>query len=301
MTERAFRRLALAAMATSLSAIALATPVLAQQTTVRIWTPQTAGYQEWIEWANTAIKEVDPTLDIVLETFPNEPYKTMVQVGAASEDGPDIFFNWAGEVTASMVRDGLVLDISAFGDGEGGYKASIPASLLGFFAYDGKQYGVPMQAVTKYFYYNTAKFEELGLAVPQTMTDLIAMCGAIRTVDPSLTPISIGNSGPWQTVHYMTMLNERVLGVAGTAPDYDLSNADDQLFTNPGYTEAWQILADMRDADCFQPAPNATTPEAGEAMFTSEVALMNYCGSWCTSIFNAEGFGGKYKMFRMPA
>ena len=47
-----------------------------------------------------------------------------------------------------------------------------------------------------------------------------------------------------------------------TAADYALTAPDDQLFTNPGYVEAWQKVVDLKEAGCFQDAPNATSPEA---------------------------------------
>ena len=55
----------------------------------------------------------------------------------------------------------------------------------------------------------------------------------------------------------------------------------------------------MQKAGCFQDAPNATSPEATRAMFSSEQSPMIYCGTWCAAIFDADGFTD-YAMFRMP-
>ncbi|MBZ0325351.1 MAG: SDR family oxidoreductase, partial [Alphaproteobacteria bacterium] len=59
-------------------------------------------------------------------------------------------------------------------------------------------------------------------------------------------------------------------GEEGTAADYALTAPEDQLFANPGYVEAWQKVLDMKDAGCFQDAPNATSPEATRSMFSAE-------------------------------
>ena len=53
------------------------------------------------------------------------------------------------------------------------------------------------------------------------------------------------------------------------AADYALTAPDDQLYTNPGYVEAWQKVLDLKDAGCFQDAPNATSPEATRSMFAA--------------------------------
>ena len=96
------------------------------------------------------------------------------------------------------------------------------------------------------------------------------------------------------------MLNQRVLGAEGTAADYALSNDADKLFTDPGYVTAWQKVLDLKNAGCWQDAPNATSPESTRSMFSSEQSPMIYCGSWCAGIFDADGFTD-YAMFRMPA
>ena len=57
----------------------------------------------------------------------------------------------------------------------------------------------------------------------------------------------LGNSERWKLNHYITMLNERVMGAATTAPDYALANDDDKLFTDPGYVEAWQKVLDLQE------------------------------------------------------
>src|ERR1700754_4664582 len=96
------------------------------------------------------------------------------------------------------------------------------------------------------------------------------------------------------------MLNERVNGLEAMQADYSLTAPDDQLFTAPGYVEAWQKVLDLKDAGCFHDAPNATSPEATRSMFASQVSPMIYCGTWCANIFMTEGFSN-FAMFRFPA
>ena len=113
-------------------------------------------------------------------------------------------------------------------------------------------------------------------------------------------PWPLGNSERWKLNHVITMLNERVLGAEATAADYALTAPEDQLFTNPGYVEAWQKVLDLKEAGCWQDAPNATSPEASRSMFAAQVSPMIYCGTWCEPIFHTEGFDD-FAMFRFPA
>jgi raffinose/stachyose/melibiose transport system substrate-binding protein len=269
------------------------------QTTIKMWTLKTEGYPEFIEFARAEYAKTHPDVEIVYENFPNEAYKTTIQVALVGSDPPDVFFNWSGEDAARLVRDGLALDISDLGNREGGFRHSLSEGWQASFVLDGKNFGVPTDAVSKYFYYNKSFFAEHNLSPPADFAGLLQLCRDIRAVDASIVPVPLGNSERWKLNHYITMFNQRVLGQDGTAADYALTAPADTLFTDPGYVEAWQKVLDMKDAGCWQDAPNATSPEATRSMFSAEQSPMIYCGTWCAGIFDADGFTD-YALFRMP-
>jgi raffinose/stachyose/melibiose transport system substrate-binding protein len=266
---------------------------------IKMWTLVTEGYPEFVEEAAAAFKETHPDVNIIYETFPNEAYKTQIQVALTGSEPPDVFFNWSGEDAARLVRDGLAADITESGQKAGGFGESVSEGWLSSFAYEGHNYGVPTDAVSKYFYYDPVFFEENGLEPPETFDGLLQLCRDIRAIDESIVPWPLGNSERWKVNHVITMLNQRVLGSEATAADYNLSAPDDELFADPGYVEAWQKVVDLMDAGCFQDAPNATSPEASRSMFAAQVSPMIYCGTWCASIFSTEGYDG-FQMFRFP-
>jgi len=291
------RRVALAGIA-ALGAVAAVGA--AQAVDIKMWALTNAGYPEFIQAAVTEFKKTHPDVNIVFEEFPNEAYKTAIQVALAGSSPPDVFFNWAGEDAARLVRDGLALDITPYKDVDGGFGKYLSEGWLSSFEYQGKNYGVPTDAVSKYFYYDIDFFKDHSLTPPTTFGGLLDLCKSIRGIDATMVPWPLGNSERWKLNHVITMLNERVLGAEATAADYALTAPDDQLFTNPGYVEAWQKVLDLKDAGCFQDAPNATSPEASRSMFASQVSPMIYCGTWCANIFMNEGFSN-FAMFRFPA
>ena len=292
------RTAALAALATSLSALASA--ATAEDVQVKFWSLKNPGFAEFVDIAKESFAEKHPDVEIVFEDFPNEAYKTAIQVALTGSDGPDAFYNWVGEDSARFVREGLALDISEYGTGPDGFQSVLSDGWLSAMRYDDGLYGVPVEAVSKFFYYSVPYFEEHGLEVPTSFDGVIETCKAIREIDPDTVPLPLGNSERWKVNHYITMLNERVLGHEQTSDDYDLSAADEELFTDPGFVTAWEKLLEMQDAGCFQDAPNATSPEISRAMFSSGASPMIYCGSWCAGIFDGDGFTD-YATFRMPA
>ena len=282
------------------AAIGLAAPAFAEDVTIKMWTLDNNGYEEFIQQAAAAFAQTHPGVTIEHQVFPGDPYKTGLQVALVGSDGPDVFFNWSGDDAKRLVKDGLALDITDYGNAEGGFATFLGEGWLDAFRYDGKLYGVPADAVSKYFFYNKGYFAEHDLSVPTTFTELAGLCKAVRAIDADTIPMPMGNKTRWKAIHWMTSLNQRMLGVEGTAADYDLSRDDAELFTDPGYAGAFHKLLDLQDAGCFEEAPNATDYAVADTMFTTGASPVEYCGSWCTSAQDEAGFTD-YGLFRFPA
>ena len=143
-------------------ALGLATTAIgaAQAVDIKLWNLTNVGYPEYVAMATAEYKKTHPDVNIVFENFPNEAYKTTIQVALAGSEPPDVFFNWAGEDAARLVRDGLALDITEYGSAPGGFKQYLSEGWLSSFEYDGKNYGIPTDAVSKYFYYDKAFFAD---------------------------------------------------------------------------------------------------------------------------------------------
>ena len=266
------------------------------QTTIEYWTTaneQTGPYYEGlVEQFNQSQDEVN----VVLRTYANEAYKTALQVGLASENPPDVFFNWAGDDTNRFVREGQLLALTDAA--QDGWGETLSEGAINAFSYDGDIYGVPTSQESKFFFYNERIFEENGVTPPETFEGLLELCQTLR--DSGVTPMSFGNSERWQGVHYLSIFNQKLVGEEQTAVDYSLEAPAEELFTDPGYEEAFQKLLDMQDAGCFTDAPNATSPEIAWAEFYTEQVAMTYGGTWTIGVFNDNGFAGQYGFFRMP-
>ena len=267
--------------------------------TLRTWALSGTGIEEFYAAAAESFKATHPNVDIVLEVQDGEAYKTSLQIAVAGSDGPDVFFNWSGEDAQRLIRDGLVLDVTEAAMADGQFGKTLAPGWLTAFSRDGKIYGAPANAVSKYFYYNTGFFAEHNLTPPTSFDGILKLCKDIRAIDPAIDPMPLGNSQRWKMNHFITVINERVMGNDALRADYALTAPDDQLFTNPGYVTAWGKVLELQQAGCFQDAPNATTPEVSRSMFSSEVSPMIFCGTWCAGIFDSEGYSG-YSMFRFP-
>lgn len=268
------------------------------QTTIDFWLVSdeviTPAVQEIVDQYNRE----NPNVIVNYRPIPNEPYKTAIQVALASATPPDAFHNWAGDSTREWVTDGQIIDLTAYA-AEYGWDESLSRAAVEAFRLDGNLYGAPYSQETKYFYYNEALFEDEGLVPPTTFTELLDLCGTLR--ERGHVPIAFGNSERWPGVHYLSIFNQKVVGEAVTERDYSLASDAAELFTDEAYVEAFQRLVDMQDAGCFSDAVNAVSPEIARAMFYTEQTAMTYCGTWCVGIMEANDFGDRFGLFRMPA
>jgi raffinose/stachyose/melibiose transport system substrate-binding protein len=252
----------------------------------------------YFEGIVSGFNAANPGVEVVMRSYPNEAYKTAVQVAIGSDDPPDIFFNWAGDDTGRFVREGHILDLAPYAAEFGWNEAFSPAALNAF-TYDNFLAGGPYSLEAKYYYYNKAIFEKEGLSAPQSFDELLALCTTLR--DKGYTPMSFGNQERWEGVHYLSIFNQKVVGEEVIEQDYLLAPSADQLFADPNYAAAFQKLVDMQNAGCFGDGVNSTTPDVAVAQFYTEQVPMYYQGTWAIGILAANEFEGKYGMFRMPA
>lgn len=251
----------------------------------------------YVEQLITDFETANPNIDINLLAYPNESYKTAIQVAIGADDAPDLLFNWPGEDTGRFVREGHLLDLTPYAEEFGWYDTISPAALDAY-TFDGVLYGAPYSLEAKYYYYNTDIFEAQGLSVPTTFDELLAVCMSLR--DAGITPMSFGNQERWEGVHYLSILNQRMAGEDTIASDYTLTTPAEALFTDPGYAAAFEKLLAIQEAGCFADAVNSTTPDAAQAQFYTEQVAMYYQGTWIIGQLNENDFEGRYGMFRMP-
>ncbi len=245
----------------------------------------------------TDFEAANPGVTINLQTYPNEAYKTTMQVAIGSDAPPDILFNWAGDDTGRLVREGNLLDLTPYAE-QFGWNGPINPGALDAFTFDGKLYGAPYSLEAKYYYYNKDLFAQYGVTVPQSFDELLATCTTLH--DAGVTPMAFGNQERWEGVHYLSIFNQKVVGEQQIMQDYSLQTPADQLFTDPGYATAFQRLLDMQSAGCFGDAVNSTTPDAALALFMAEQTAMYYQGTWIMGSLTQGDMMSKVGMFRMP-
>lgn len=248
----------------------LASVALADQTTIHF-------FHRWpnepkLSYLNTLIAEFEaanPDIKVVSDCVLNDSYKEKIRVLVSTDDIPDVFMSWSGAFGANLVKSGRVLALDDMLAADPEYANSIVESQWPPFNYDGKQYGVPWSMDGKAFFYNIDVFNELGLTVPTTLSELYDVCEKLVAAGYD-EPISAGFSAPWAISHYMGTICQRVVDPAILAKDYALEGD----FTDAGYIRVLEI---MRDLSKYMTAdPCSVDHEFARNMFIAGASPMCY-------------------------
>lgn len=280
-------------------ATGVALPALAQE--LKVWELSSTSEGVNQNWKDVIaqFESEHPGVTVKFETFDGESYKKGLAVALASNSGPDVYFNWGSEDSASLARNGLAADVSAMGADR--WLKNIGEGMLGPFSVNGKAYGVPTHSIAVYMYYDTAFYQDNNLTFPKTSDDMFAMCKQVREIDPDVAFTVLGNKDQWRGIHYVSMITSQYVGPEKMLGDMRLLNDDETLFTDPGYVKALEFIRKMETEGCFQPGVNATTADMSDAVFTSGGGTSDYCGTWCASGFDSQGMQGGYSIAPFPA
>ena len=275
--------------AASLAVLCAGTTAAAQDVT--LWNLGEANVSEFSEY----IQETFPG-DAKIQVYPNEAYKTVLQVAIGAGNQPDAFFNWGGEGTFRFIRAGKLRDLT-----DAAEAAGIPKPLLAPYSMDGERvYGMPLTQHTVSFLYNQPIFERIGVEPPDTLEEFEGVCRAIRAADPDIIPVSFGAKEPWTITHYLTMLFHRHVPADVRRADDALATDDAELYAHPGYVKGLDALRGLQDAGCFNRGINSVAPEEARSFFALEISAMTFCGTWCLDPVDQDGLKDRYSLFPMP-
>jgi raffinose/stachyose/melibiose transport system substrate-binding protein len=247
------------------------------QVELRVWDQFTDAEQSAVaDEIYAAFTEANPNITITREAIQTEQMRDTVNTAVSSGTGPDIIFYDAGPGFAGVLVDaGLLLPLDEYA-AEYGWAEEIAAPALEGTTLDGKLYGMPLQTDLIGMYYNKTLLDQEGLAVPTTLEEMLAFCGA--ATEKGYVPIAFANNMGWPAFHQFSMTANQMIGPEAMRA---------LLLNNEGRwdTPEIQIAIDaffvqMRDAGCFPEDANAIVYEDGNSLFYTGQALLHTTGSW---------------------
>ncbi len=162
------------------------------------------AFEELVERFEAA----NPDVDVELNIFDHEGFKTTVRNFLTSQQ-PDIITWFAGNRMKTFVDRDLLEDVSDVWQDNG--LDTTFASSKSALTIDGKQYGVPYSYYQWGVYYRQDIFDDLGLSVPATWDEFMAVNATLK--ENGVTPITIGTKFLWTAAGWFDYLNVRINGL----------------------------------------------------------------------------------------
>ena len=276
--------------------------VVAEPVTVTWWHISTKD-PPLTDWQNMADEYMaaHPNVNIEITVLENEAFKTKLTTVMQSGEVPDIFQSWGGGTLKEQIDAGMLKDITADLDADGGaWRDTFAPGALAVFASDGKNYGVPWDMGMVGWWYNKDLFEQAGItSTPATWTEFLDDVQKLK--DAGITPISLGEGDTWTGMHIWSYLATRIGGEAAFTAAADRSGS----FTDPAFVQAGEELQKLIDMDPFQAGFLGATHDEMQATFGNGKAAMELSGQWAPSVEaanSADGVGvANLGMFNFPA
>ena len=274
-----------------------------QKVTITWWHITTAENQKAV-WQKLADEYMaaHPNVNIEITVLENEAFKTKLTTVMQSGEPPDIFQSWGGGVMNEYANAGLIQDITASLDADGGaWRDSFSPGALGVYSYQGKNYGVPWDMGMVGFWYNKTLFSQAGIdAPPATWSELLADVQKLK--DAGITPIALGAGDKWPAAFWWEYLAVRVGGQAA----FDAAASRSGSFADPPFVQAGEKIQELVALEPFQDGfLGATWGDEATAMGNGKAA-MDLMGQWAPGAFNdnsadGKGIGDALGWFPFPA
>jgi len=194
---------------------------------------------------------------------------------------PDMFVLFGGAEIEPYVRSNRLLDLTEFVNGN---RLENEFKDLKLWTFDRHVYGLPIEGNAEPLYVNAALFRKLGIAIPETLSELNEAVDVLR--QHGYIPFALGNEERWPAAifaHYLMdrygnpqMIENLVEGNSGSA------------FQNAAYLKAFNQIEAWAEKGAFGPHPNDISTEEAIDLFSHGKAGMYLNGNWDITLFHNE-------------
>ena len=200
-------------------------------------------------------------------------YFPQLSTALASGELPEIIMGNPG-LYPDVVAEGFAMDLT---DNEVITELNLPAGDLGDVSADGVIYGFPIDFKTWGVFYNVNIFNELGLEVPTTQSEFVAVCEALEAagIDPWIHSFADAVFGD---IEMRNTVWPRALAAGDNDLFESLMSGDSKLDDYPYMLEGlqvWQQRMQWHRTDAL-----ANNQDKSLELFVAGEGAMLYTGSW---------------------
>ncbi|RAK06284.1 carbohydrate ABC transporter substrate-binding protein (CUT1 family) [Halanaerobium saccharolyticum] len=270
-----------------LPVIFFATNVSAQEEVeLRVMTVWGGEQKEYLDDLFAKYSETHPNITVKHEVSAGSgaaTYQEVLKTGLNSGTGPDVFFEWAGTLSGTIIDSGYAEPLDRYYEEYNWDDRFIDWS-VGSLTRDKVTYGVPLTARGMTFWYNVEVWESLDLEKPESYEDLEAI--AKKAKENGIYPIALGGKFNWMTMRLLDYLIE-----VTTGPElHDQLNKLETSWDRPEVIEAFSLFKKWVDNQWITPGFLNVAPADSRIPFWNGQALMIFEGNWMPPETEAAGY-----------
>jgi len=253
---------------------------------ITFWNVGTEGAD--LETYELAIKQFNEntTSGYTIENVPtqNDKYKEKLVIAMSSGECPDMYTTWPGGPMDQYIDAGYAQPID---DLASQYKLQdkYMEGALAQATYKDQLYAIPVKNISVAgIYYNKALFEQYGIEVPKTVSELEA--AADTFVENGIVPFTLANGPKWTGSMYFQLLAAR----KGGLEPFQKAAAGEGSFEDECFEYAGEKIQEWVNKGYFPEGFNSMSEDDGQAaqLFYTEKAAMYLIGSWKTAAFKTD-------------
>lgn len=239
------------------------------------------------QFESKMLAEENIKVKVTLEMPSSDQYESVLQARLAGDDAPDLY-TLHSNIISMYNKAGHLTDLS-----NEPLASKIYENVKATVSMDGKLLAVPIESQAWGVLYNKTIFEECGLTPPNTLTELKAVCEALKA--KGYTPFMLAYQEQW-VPQLMTALT---LGgkVSGELPDWV-----DRMYKDEGSYEEVRDIFGPIDVIMQNGTERAMEEgsQAGAADFAIGKAAMFVQGTWAAGTIMETNPDMKLGVFPLP-
>jgi len=253
------------------------------------------GFPQYMEqWENYAhqfeakmLAEQNVKVTVNIEMPSSDQYDSVLQARLAGDDAPDLYTLHCNNI-GLYNKAGYLTDLS-----EQPLSAKIYENVRATVSVDGKVMAVPIESMAWGVLYNKDIFEKAGVTVPNTLTELKAVCATLK--EKGYTPFMLAFQEQW-VPQLMTALTLGGL-VSGEKTDW-LS----RMYEDKGSYDEVRSIFDVIDVIMQNGTERAMEEgsQQGAADFATGKAAMFVQGTWAASTIMETNPDMKLGVYALP-
>jgi len=233
-----------------------------------ITSPEAAAWDATVEAFNAKY----PNITLKIENSFGDAYHQKLAALAAAGDLPDVMYLWPGGRSAELYENDLIEDLYPYlGEDKDNF---VPTAVAP--QWDGKLMELPIAiTATHVMYVNTKLLDDLGLSIPSTYDEFVAMVEPISAA--GLYPIIMPNKASW--VMQSCLFSAIVGRIAG--PEWlDALIAGEASYTDQEFVDSLALVKDLWDTGLLPPQSIQLEYGDGPNLFATGRSPFMIDGDW---------------------